>query len=61
MTEKVSPAGTATHIPDGLMCCGCAHAARDCSSLPFESMRVIGAYKDDGVKRVRCTDYKKAK
>lgn len=46
-----------SHIPRGFMCCGCEHKHRKCNHLDFTKMRVIGVYKDDGVKEVKCTDY----
>lgn len=48
-----------SHIPDGLMCCGCIHALEKCNHLPFASMRVIETDKKDGTKVVKCTQYEK--
>ncbi len=49
-----------THIPRGFMCCECKYSLEDCSSLDFTQMKVIGTFKDDGVKEVRCSKFNKA-
>jgi hypothetical protein len=43
--------------PKGGMCQSCAHARRDCSSLPFSTMPVIGKW-NGFVLIVRCTEHK---
>ena len=48
---------TPTHVPRGFMCIGCEHIHRKCNHLDFTKMQVIGIFKDDGVKEVKCTDY----
>jgi hypothetical protein len=53
-TERANP----THIPRGFMCVGCEHKHRKCNHLDFTKMQVIGVYKDDGTKEVKCIDYK---
>lgn len=45
----------ATHIPRGFMCCDCKYALDKCSHLDFTKMKVIGTFKEDGVKEVSCT------
>lgn len=47
-----------THIPRGFMCCVCEHALRNCSHLDFTKMQVIHTFKEDGVKEVKCSNYK---
>lgn len=51
--DKVIP----SHIPRGFMCIGCKHKHRKCNHLDFTKMRVIGVYKDDCTKEVKCIDY----
>ena len=46
-----------THVPRGFMCIGCKHVHRKCNHLDFTKMQVIGIFKDDGTKEVKCTDY----
>lgn len=46
-----------THIPRGFMCCECKHALRKCNQLDFTKMQVIGTFKDDGTKEVRCNEF----
>lgn len=48
-----------SHIPRGYMCIECIHRDRKCNHLDFTKMKVIGVFKDDGTKEVRCTDYEK--
>ena len=48
---------TPTHVPRGFMCIGCKHVHRKCNHLDFTKMQVIGIFKDDGTKEVKCTDY----
>lgn len=50
-----------THIPRGFMCCECKHADRKCNQLDFTKMQVIGTFKDDGTKEVKCAEYIKEK
>lgn len=50
-----------THIPRGFMCCECKHALRKCNELDFTKMQVIGTFKDDGTKEVKCAEYIKEK
>lgn len=47
-----------SHIPRGFMCIGCEHKHRKCNHLDFTKMQVIGVFKDDGTKEVKCTDFK---
>lgn len=51
--------GNPTHIPRGFMCCECKHADRKCSQLDFTKMQVIGVFKDDGTKEVKCVEFDK--
>lgn len=44
--------------PKGGMCTTCTHRARDCSHLDFAAMPQIAEI--DGVRVVRCTEYKRA-
>lgn len=46
-----------SHIPRGFMCIGCEHVHRKCNHLDFTKMQVIGVFKDDGTKEVKCTDH----
>ena len=46
-----------THIPRGFMCCTCTHSLRKCNHLNFTKMQVIGTFKDDGTKEVKCSDF----
>ncbi|SNS16924.1 hypothetical protein [Pseudomonas segetis] len=46
--------------PKGSMCASCARKHKDCSALPFDKMKVIKVY-GDGVKAVRCTEYRSDK
>lgn len=48
-----------THIPRGFMCCECKHALRKCNQLDFTKMQVIGTFKDDGTKEVKCVEFKR--
>ena len=48
-----------SHIPRGFMCITCEHKHRKCNHLDFTKMRVIGVFKDDGTREVKCTDYVK--
>lgn len=48
-----------THIPRGFMCCECKHADRKCNQLDFTKMQVIGVFKDDGTKEVKCIEFDK--
>lgn len=48
-----------THIPRGFMCCECKHALRKCNQLDFTKMQVIGTFKDDGTREVRCNEFYK--
>lgn len=43
-------------VPRGLMCCACVHALRDCSGLPFDTMRTITKHPD-GVQEVKCDHF----
>lgn len=48
-----------THRPRGMMCTTCTDKAKNCSGLPFESMRAIG--KDtEGLSIVICTQHQTA-
>lgn len=47
-----------THIPRGFMCIQCNHALRKCNHLDFTKMQVIGVFKEDGIKEVKCSDFK---
>jgi hypothetical protein len=38
------------------MCAACAHAPRDCSGLPFETMQMID-WDADKTRVVRCSEY----
>ena len=49
----------ATHIPRGFMCITCKHKLRKCNHLDFTKMQVIGIFKEDGTKEVKCSDYEK--
>ncbi len=53
MHTKSSP----THIPRGFMCITCEHLHRKCNHLDFTKMQVIGVFKDDGTKEVKCIDF----
>ena len=46
------------YIPRGGLCMNCANFRRDCSRLDFTKMHVIKIYSD-GVKAVKCTEYRK--
>ncbi len=46
-----------SHQPKGGMCASCAWARRNCESLEFESMPVIGKDDSTGAKIVRCTEH----
>lgn len=46
-----------THIPRGFMCIKCEHKHRKCNHLDFTNMQVIGVFKDDGTREVKCTDF----
>ena len=46
------------YIPRGGLCMNCANFRRDCSRLDFAKMHVIKIYSD-GVKAVKCTEYRK--
>lgn len=46
-----------THIPRGFMCCECVHALRKCNQLVFAKMQVIGTFKGDNTKEVKCTEF----
>lgn len=46
-------------IPRGFMCMTCEHKYRKCNHLDFTKMQVIGVFKDDGTKEVKCTDFNK--
>ena len=46
-----------THVPRGFMCMCCKHVHRKCNHLDFTKMQVIGIFKDDGVKEVKCVDH----
>lgn len=46
-----------SHIPRGFMCIVCEHKHRKCNHLQFDRMKVIGIFKDDGTKEVKCTDF----
>ena len=48
-----------SHIPRGYMCITCEHKHRKCNHLDFTKMQVIGVFKDDGTKEVKCTEYVK--
>lgn len=48
-----------THIPRGFMCITCLHKYRKCNHLDFTKMQVIGVFKEDGIKEVRCSDFEK--
>ena len=49
-----------THRPRGTMCANCVSQLKDCSALPFESMRGIG--KDaEGLTVVICSRYEQRK
>ncbi|MNF50242.1 hypothetical protein D3C85_293090 [compost metagenome] len=48
-----------THIPRGYMCIECQHVHRKCNHLDFTKMQVIGVFKEDGLKEVKCTNYEK--
>jgi hypothetical protein len=39
------------------MCCECVHALRKCNQLDFTKMQVIGTFKDDGTKEVKCNEF----
>jgi len=45
-------------IPKGGMCAACQQQLKDCSALPFQSMQIIKRYPD-GVKAVRCDQFKR--
>lgn len=47
-----------THIPRGFMCIQCEHALRKCDHLDFTKMQVIGVFKEDGIKEVKCSEFK---
>lgn len=47
-------------IPRGFMCMKCEHKHRKCNHLDFTKMQVIGVFKDDGTREVKCTDFIKA-
>lgn len=47
------------HIPNGLTCCGCAHAYRLCNHLKFSEMKVIVRYPEEQLIVVKCIDYVK--
>ena len=47
-----------SHQPKGGMCQNCKNRRDDCSSLPFETMEVIGV-ASDGVRIVRCTEHER--
>lgn len=46
-------------IPRGYMCIACEHKHRKCNHLDFTKMQVIGVFKDDGTREVKCTDFNK--
>lgn len=46
------------YIPKGGLCMNCANFRRDCSRLDFTKMHVIKIYPD-GVKAVKCIEYRK--
>lgn len=50
--------GMPEYIPRGGLCMNCANFRRDCSRLDFTKMHVIKIYSD-GVKAVKCTEYRK--
>lgn len=50
-----------THIPRGFMCCVCEKAFDNCSELPFNTMKVIHVFKNDGMKEVKCSEFKENK
>jgi len=45
-----------THIPNGLMCCGCTKALDKCNHLEFNKMPVIDK-RDKEFPVVKCTQY----
>lgn len=49
-----------SYIPRGFMCITCEHKHRKCNHLDFTKMQVIGVFKDDGTREVKCTDFIKA-
>ena len=49
-----------TYQPKGGMCATCIHQLRDCSHLPFHTMKPISKSTDLGYVIVRCTDFVKA-
>ncbi len=46
-----------THIPNGSMCCACAHVLELCHHLDFKSMPVMSVDKHDGTKIVKCSHF----
>lgn len=46
-----------THIPRGFMCCECVRALSKCNQLVFAKMQVIGTFKGDNTKEVKCTEF----
>ena len=50
------PAVPKSHQPTGGLCINCLHRTENCSSLPFEAMRVLVALSD-GTRVVKCRDY----
>lgn len=43
------------YAPKGRMCLNCIKRFNDCSTLPFETMKVIVI--NNGIHYVKCTDY----
>lgn len=48
-----------THIPRGFICCECKYAHDKCNHLDFTKMKVIGTFKEDGIKEVKCSNFLK--
>ena len=46
------------YIPYGLLCAGCKHKSKDCSSFDFSKMFPIKEW-DDGYIEVRCKEFDK--
>lgn len=42
--------------PKGGMCIQCLHKTKNCSHLPFKTMKIIFVYAD-GTPVVKCTEY----
>lgn len=55
-----SPSPEPLYHPRGEMCLGCVHLLRNCSHLPFKTMKPLERYGNGAFVEVRCTHHEKS-